>query len=291
VILPLSLLKDLTSLRFVGFLCVGANGFTFVVIGLRFFFGHYVKAWPDVLHGVTTMTNQQIWLNTDQPAKMLTAIPIFTQIFNAHWVLLPLFSELRDPTRGRMAVVTGRSLAITSGLYLFSGLLGYLTWLEHTQSNVLLDFARRDGLMMAARCLVTIAATCSCPAVVMVLRQMLGKMGHKWRHQEGEGERGEAPEEGEEGYVCRFMLSAVLLLSCTTLAVFVPGLDVAFGLTGSFTASIIIYIVPGLLYLRLDPVDEALGVTRGCRCLAALCVVWGVVMGVVCSGYIIITNS
>lgn len=37
----------------------------------------------------------------------------------------------------------------------------------------------RDGLMMAARCLVTIAATCSCPAVVMVLRQMLGKMGHK----------------------------------------------------------------------------------------------------------------
>lgn len=151
VVLPLSIPEELSQLRYAGILCFAANLFTLGVIGLRFFFGDYVKSWPDVMAGVEEMEPYQWMFNTQHPSGMLTAVPIFAQIFNAHWALLPLFSELRDPTRGRMASVTRKSVAGTALLYAFSGLLAFLTWLDGTKPNILLNFSTHDGLMLACR--------------------------------------------------------------------------------------------------------------------------------------------
>ena len=292
VVLPLSLVEQMNSLRFVGFLCFGANLFTYLVVGLRFFFGAYIQGWSDQLTNIRHMTTSEIWFNTDSPAEVLKAIPIFTQIINVHWVLLPLFAELRAPSRRRMNQVTAKSIAISSSLYLVSGLLGYLSWLSETKSNILLNYSKNDGLVIAAKGLVTLACAFNCPCLVVVLRQMLLEVIQQIStrckaedKREAQSFEDEPPR--EKSSLFRFLLTSFLIALATITAIIVPGLDVAFGLTGSLTASVIIYIVPGLMFLSLDQKNAALRITNCSRTLAMLVVGWGVSMGVVCSTYIV----
>ena len=139
--------------------------------------------------------------------------------------------------------------------------------------------------MLAARILVTVAAVCTGPSLVIVLRQNLWECLQP--HRESFDDATGTACWLDRPWLLKFLGTALLLAAATVVAICVPGLDVAFGLTGSLTASLIIYIIPGATYLHLDPQDESLGVSGTSRALAWLCVVWGVLMGSVCSVYIV----
>ena len=95
MVLPLSLPEELSSLRLAGFLCFAANLFVYAVIGLRFFFGSYIEGWPDVMRGLQDMTTEELWFNTEKPAHILKALPIFTQVFTAP-ITAPMLCVFHD---------------------------------------------------------------------------------------------------------------------------------------------------------------------------------------------------
>lgn len=149
----------------------------------------------------------------------------------------------------------------------------------------------------------TVAAVCSCPSIVIVLRHNLGECLQRnlnILHYEGGDTAEQVPDSktADDGpktlarqWILKLCGTVFLISTATAIAIFVPGLDVIFGLTGSLTASIIIYFIPSVLFLHLDPKDSSLGVTAMNRALAWIFAAWGVIMGVVCSVYIVVSHA
>jgi len=87
--------------------------------------------------------------------------------------------------------------------------------------------------------------------------------------------------------ISRILITASIIALATLAAIVVPGLDVAFGLTGALTATVIMNVVPGILFLSLDADNVQLGISSTSRVIALFVVIYGIVMGITCACYIL----
>uniref|UniRef100_A0AAQ5YQN9 Amino acid transporter transmembrane domain-containing protein n=1 Tax=Amphiprion ocellaris TaxID=80972 RepID=A0AAQ5YQN9_AMPOC len=184
-------------------------------------------------------------------AKMFTinpqtayTIPILAFAFVCHPEVLPIYTELRDATKKRMQNVANISIMAMFVMYLLTALFGYLTFFGAVESELLHTYSRVDPLdvlVLCVRLAVLVAVTLTVPVVLFPIRRALlqilfpDKPFHWARH---------------------IAIAFCLIFLVNLLVIFVPSIRDIFGLIGATSAPSLIFILPGIFYVRIVPEDQ-----------------------------------
>ncbi|XP_041669232.1 probable sodium-coupled neutral amino acid transporter 6 [Cheilinus undulatus] len=278
IVLPLSLLPK------IGFL-----GYT---SSIAFFFMLYfavvvvVKKWSipcPLPHNMTTPADMFQTTNSSGSectpklfvisSKSAYAIPTMAFSFLCHTTVLPIYCELDHPTKKRMQNVTNVSISLSLLLYLISALFGYLTFYAHVDSELLLSYdsyLRHDIMVMTVRLAILLSVLLTVPLIQFPARKAVILLL-----------RGDRPFSMLMHIISTLVILGVVLL----LAVFVPDIRHVFGVVGSTTSSCLLFVFPGIFYLKISgrPLKtfDSIG--------ALFLVVFGLIMGIISLSVIIIT--
>ncbi|XP_059373302.1 probable sodium-coupled neutral amino acid transporter 6 isoform X2 [Carassius carassius] len=168
------------------------------------------------------------------------AVPTMAFSFLCHTAVLPIYCELHRPTKQRMQNVANVSIFLSFVVYLISALFGYLTFYTHVDSELLKGYDTylpRDVVVISVRLAILLAVLLTVPlihfparkAVLMLCR---GDREFSWL---------------SHVLSCFFILTFVLLL-----AIFVPDIRNVFGVVGSTTSTCLLFVYPGMFYLRIS---------------------------------------
>ncbi|XP_071331248.1 sodium-coupled neutral amino acid transporter 3-like isoform X2 [Trachinotus anak] len=245
IILPLALMKHLGYLGYTsGFSLSCMVFFLSVVIYKKFniacpleVFGNYSvnAAAPE-----DTCTAKFFTINQETAYT----IPILAFAFVCHPEVLPIYTELRNPTKRRMQNIGNVSILGMFIMYFFTAIFGYLTFYENTEAELLHTYSKvdlLDTLILCVRLAVLVAVTLTVPVVLFPIRRALlqllfpGKPFHWLRH---------------------IAIALCLLFAVNLLVILVPNIRDIFGIIGATTAPSLIFILPGLFYIRIIPTDE-----------------------------------
>ncbi|KAL1790551.1 putative sodium-coupled neutral amino acid transporter 6, partial [Sigmodon hispidus] len=171
------------------------------------------------------------------------AIPTMAFSFLCHTSILPIYCELRSPSKKRMQNVTNTAIAFSFLVYYVSALFGYLTFYDKVESELLRGYSKylpHDVVVMAVKLCILFAVLLTVPLIHFPARKALMMMlfsnfPFSWiRHS-----------------LTTLALNIIIVL----LAVYVPDIRNVFGVVGASTSTCLIFVFPGLFYLKLSRED------------------------------------
>uniref|UniRef100_A0A7N6ACM9 Amino acid transporter transmembrane domain-containing protein n=1 Tax=Anabas testudineus TaxID=64144 RepID=A0A7N6ACM9_ANATE len=238
VILPLALMKHLGYLGYTsGFSLTCMVFFLIAVIYKRFNISCPLEVFGN--YSVHTETPEDTCTPKFFTINQETAytIPILAFAFVCHPEVLPIYTELR-----KMQNIGNVSILGMFIMYFLTAIFGYLTFygeteLLHTYSRV----NPLDVLILCVRLAVLVAVTLTVPVVLFPIRRALTQLLFP----------------GKPFYWLRHIIIAMcLLFAVNLLVIFVPNIRDIFGIIGATTAPSLIFILPGLFYIRIIPTDQ-----------------------------------
>ncbi|KAJ8257907.1 hypothetical protein GJAV_G00191010 [Gymnothorax javanicus] len=202
-------------------------------------------------------------------------IPILAFAFVCHPEVLPIYTELRNPTKKKMQHVSNISILIMYTMYFLAALFGYLTFYANVEAELLHTYSRIDPfdtLILCVRVAVLVAVTLTVPIVLFPVRRAIQQMlfankTFNW---------------------LRHIFIAVILLSfINMLVIFAPNILGIFGIIGATSAPCLIFIFPAVFYIRIMPKEEE-PMTSTPKILAACFASLGVLFMIMSLSFIII---
>ncbi|XP_077474083.1 sodium-coupled neutral amino acid transporter 3-like [Stigmatopora argus] len=245
MILPLALMKHLGYLGYTsGFSLSCMVFFLSAVIYKRFHIGCPLEVFGN--YSVATEPSDNMCATKFFTVNQETAyaIPILAFAFVCHPEVLPIYTELKNPTKRRMQNVGNISILGMFVMYFLTATFGYLTFYENTEAELLHTYSKvdpLDTLILCVRFAVLIAVTLTVPVVLFPIRRALqqllfpGKPFHWVRH---------------------IVIAMCLLFVVNLLVILVPNIRDIFGIIGATTAPSLIFILPGLFYIRIIPTEQ-----------------------------------
>uniref|UniRef100_A0A7N6A398 Solute carrier family 38 member 5a n=1 Tax=Anabas testudineus TaxID=64144 RepID=A0A7N6A398_ANATE len=223
----------------------------------------------DPHHNITPIVDMHTVENgTFCEAKLFTmnsqtayTIPILAFAFVCHPEVLPIYTELRNATKKRMQNVANISILAMFIMYLLTALFGYLTFFGAVESELLHTYSRVDPLdvlILCVRLAVLVAVTLTVPVVLFPIRRALLQIFFP-----------DQPFHWARHVIIAFSLIFVVNL----LVIFVPTIRDIFGLIGATSAPSLIFILPGIFYVRIVPKEQEPLLSRPkiqAACFAAL---------------------
>lgn len=171
-------------------------------------------------------------------------IPIMAFAFVCHPEVLPIYTELKDPSKRKMQHISNLSIAVMYVMYFLAALFGYLTFYDGVESELLHTYSKVDPfdvLILCVRVAVLIAVTLTVPIVLFPVRRAIQQMLFQ----------------NQEFNWLRHVLIAVGLLTCINLLViFAPNILGIFGIIGATSAPCLIFIFPAIFYFRIMPTEK-----------------------------------
>nr|XP_045009933.1 probable sodium-coupled neutral amino acid transporter 6 isoform X1 [Jaculus jaculus] len=171
------------------------------------------------------------------------AIPTMAFSFLCHTSILPIYCELQSPTKKRMQNVTNTAIALSFFIYFTSALFGYLTFYDRVESELLEGYSKylpHDTVVMTVKLCILFAVLLTVPLIHFPARKALmmilfSNFPFSWiRH---------------------FLITVALNVIIVLLAIYVPDIRNVFGVIGASTSTCLIFVFPGLFYLKLSRED------------------------------------
>ncbi|XP_051965033.1 sodium-coupled neutral amino acid transporter 5-like [Xyrauchen texanus] len=244
VILPLAFMKRLGYLGYTSGFSLSCMVFFLISV----IYKKFVSECSEEHCNNDIMLNQTINNSTSNIAKLVTfnpqtafTIPIIAFAFVCHPEVLPIYTELKKPTKQRMQNVANISIMAMFVMYLLTAIFGYLTFYESTDSELLKMYSKSDTLMLCVRLAVLVAVTLTVPVVLFPIRRAVlqllfpDKPFHWVRH---------------------ISIAVFLLFVVNLLVIFVPNIRDIFGFIGATSAPSLIFILPGIFYIRIVPEEQ-----------------------------------
>ncbi|XP_060243624.1 probable sodium-coupled neutral amino acid transporter 6 isoform X2 [Meriones unguiculatus] len=182
-------------------------------------------------------------ITSKTPPPSVYAIPTMAFSFLCHTSILPIYCELHSPSKKRMQNVTNTAIAFSFLVYFVSALFGYLTFYDKVESELLQGYSKylpHDVLVMAVKLCILFAVLLTVPLIHFPARKALmmilfSNFPFSWiRHS-----------------LTTLALNTIIVL----LAIYVPDIRNVFGVVGASTSTCLIFVFPGLFYLRLSRED------------------------------------
>uniref|UniRef100_A0A671WIQ4 Solute carrier family 38 member 6 n=1 Tax=Sparus aurata TaxID=8175 RepID=A0A671WIQ4_SPAAU len=275
VVLPLSMLP---KIGFLGYTSSIASLFVvyFVVVVV-------VKKWsipcPLPLNVTTFSTAISNSSDSECTAKLFVisrksafAIPTMAFSFLCHTAILPIYCELDRPSKKRMQNVTNVSIGLSFLLYVISALFGYLTFYAHVDSELLLGYDTylpRDIMVMTVRLAILVSVLLTVPLIQFPARKsamLLLREGRPF------------------SWLIHIIVTLTILGVVLMMAIFVPDISNVFGVIGSTTSSSLLFVFPGIFYLKISSEPLKSFDSMG----AIFLTVFGIIMGLSSLSLIII---
>ncbi|TDG98872.1 hypothetical protein EPR50_G00204700 [Perca flavescens] len=278
VVLPLSMLTKIGFLGYTSSICFFFMLYFAIVVVVKKF------SIPCPLpHNVTTLSGAfQILNSTDSEctpklfimsSKSGYAIPTMAFSFLCHTAILPIYCELDRPTKAKMQNITNASISLSFLVYLISALFGYLTFYGLVDSELLLGYNRympRDIIVIMVRLAILLSVLLTVPLIHFPARKaatllLFGRRPFSW--------------------LIHIIATLIILGVVLLLAIFVPNIRNVFGVVGSTTSTCLMFVFPGIFYLKINR-----GPLRSFDSIGAvLLVVIGFIMGIISFSFIVIT--
>uniref|UniRef100_A0A672LL93 Sodium-coupled neutral amino acid transporter 3-like n=1 Tax=Sinocyclocheilus grahami TaxID=75366 RepID=A0A672LL93_SINGR len=246
VILPLALMKRLGYLGYTSGFSLSCMVFFLISV----IYKKFVTECPEEHSYNKTVPTESIYNSTDGmcEAKLITinpqtafTIPIIAFAFVCHPEVLPIYTELKNPSKKRMQKVANISILTMFVMYLVTAIFGYLTFYGNVKSELLEMYSKKDTLMLCVRLAVLIAVTLTVPVVLFPIRRAVlqllfpDKPFHWVRH---------------------ISIAVCLLFLVNLLVIFVPNIRDIFGFIGATSAPSLIFILPGIFYICIVPEEQ-----------------------------------
>ncbi|KAM4652491.1 sodium-coupled neutral amino acid transporter 3 [Discoglossus pictus] len=202
-------------------------------------------------------------------------IPIMAFAFVCHPEVLPIYTELKDPSKKKMQRVSNISIVVMYCMYFLAALFGYLTFYEHVDSELLHTYSYVDPfdvLILCVRVAVLTAVTLTVPIVLFPVRRAIQHMLFQKK---------------EFSWVRHVLIAAVLLTLINLLVIFAPTILGIFGVIGATSAPCLIFIFPAVFYIRIMPKDRE-PMNSPPKILAACFAVLGVLFMIMSLTFIIV---
>uniref|UniRef100_A0A8C6V0B9 Solute carrier family 38 member 5a n=1 Tax=Neogobius melanostomus TaxID=47308 RepID=A0A8C6V0B9_9GOBI len=241
IILPLALMKQLGYLGYTSGFSLSCMVFFLISV----IYKKFNIPCPLENHGNSSQTPLNI---TDDfcEAKLFTinsqtayTIPILAFAFVCHPEVLPIYTELRDANKKRMQQVANISILAMFVMYLITAIFGYLTcWIPQGTLLLLHTYIKVDPLdvlMLCVRLAVLVAVTLTVPVVLFPQILFPDKPFHWARH---------------------ILIALTLISLVNVLVIFVPSIRDIFGIIGATSAPSLIFILPGIFYIRIVPKEQ-----------------------------------
>uniref|UniRef100_H2STF2 Solute carrier family 38 member 3 n=1 Tax=Takifugu rubripes TaxID=31033 RepID=H2STF2_TAKRU len=220
IILPLALMKQLGYLGY-------TSGFS---LSCMVFFLCAVLLCPS-----------RVFLCSSQTAY---TIPILAFAFVCHPEVLPIYTELRNPSKARMQKVSNISIFVMYIMYFLAALFGYLTFKDKVEAELLHTYSRidpYDTLILCVRVAVLTAVTLTVPIVLFPVRRAIQHMLFPTK---------------AFNWLRHIAIAIVLLSFINVLVIFAPNILGIFGIIGATSAPCLIFIFPAIFYIRIVPKDK-----------------------------------
>uniref|UniRef100_U3F8Z0 Solute carrier family 38 member 1 n=1 Tax=Micrurus fulvius TaxID=8637 RepID=U3F8Z0_MICFL len=246
IILPLCLLKNLGYLGYTsGFSLTCMVFFLIVVIYKKFQF-----SCPFLDRNATDASSSNFSFGTEacRPkyvtfnSKSVYALPTIAFAFVCHPSVLPIYSELKDHSQKRMQMVTKISFFAMFVMYFLTAIFGYLTFYESVQSDLLHKYQNKDDiLVLTVRVAVIVAVILTVPVLFFTVRSSIFELARKTKFN-----------------LCRhIVITLILLMIINLLVIFIPSMKDIFGVVGTTSANMLIFILPSSLYLKITSQDSS----------------------------------
>uniref|UniRef100_A0A667FNY9 Solute carrier family 38 member 6 n=1 Tax=Lynx canadensis TaxID=61383 RepID=A0A667FNY9_LYNCA len=153
------------------------------------------------------------------------AIPTMAFSFLCHTSILPIYCELQSPSKKRMQNATNTAIALSFLIYFISALFGYLTFYDKVASELLQGYSKylpHDVVVMAVKLCILFAVLLTVPLIHFPARRALMMMffsnfPFSWtRHS---------------------LITLALNVTIVLLAIYVPDIRNIFGVVGKFSIS------------------------------------------------------
>uniref|UniRef100_A0A8C1QII0 Solute carrier family 38 member 3b n=1 Tax=Cyprinus carpio TaxID=7962 RepID=A0A8C1QII0_CYPCA len=282
VILPLALMKQLGYLGY-------ASGFSlscmvFFLSAVSIYHHHHSRRCLPSIHMYCTFSFLLLHSQKNASEHTKTAlsvpqtaytIPILAFAFVCHPEVLPIYTELRNPTQRKMQHVSNLSILIMFTMYFLAALFGYLTFYTNVEAELLHTYSRidpYDTLILCVRLAVLTAVTLTVPIVLFPVRRAIQEMMFPNK---------------TFNWIRHIAIAVVLLTFINMLVIFAPNILGIFGIIGATSAPCLIFIFPAVFYIRIVPKDKE--PTRSTPKIFAACFAGlGVLFMIMSLGFIII---
>ncbi|KAG5838321.1 sodium-coupled neutral amino acid transporter 3-like isoform X1 [Anguilla anguilla] len=202
-------------------------------------------------------------------------VPILAFAFVCHPEVLPIYTELRNPTKRKMQHVANISVLIMYTMYFLAALFGYLTFYGRVEAELLHTYSQidpYDTLILCVRVAVLTAVTLTVPIVLFPVRRAIQQMLF--------------PEK-TFNWLRHIAIAVMLLIFINMLVIFAPNILGIFGIIGATSAPCLIFIFPAVFYIRIvSKEDEPMNSTP--KILAACFAGLGVLFMTMSLSFIII---
>ncbi|XP_039534294.1 sodium-coupled neutral amino acid transporter 3 isoform X1 [Pimephales promelas] len=168
-------------------------------------------------------------------------IPIMAFAFVCHPEVLPIYTELKNPSKKRMQNISNISILAMFVMYLLTAIFGYLTFYAKVQSELLEMYSKTDTLMLCVRLAVLVAVTLTVPVVLFPIRRAVLQLLF--------------PDK-PFSWVRHISIAVCLLFVVNLLVIFVPNIRDIFGFIGATSAPSLIFILPGIFYICIVPKEQ-----------------------------------
>ncbi|XP_068109044.1 sodium-coupled neutral amino acid transporter 3-like [Hyperolius riggenbachi] len=171
-------------------------------------------------------------------------IPIMAFAFVCHPEVLPIYTELKDPSKKKMQQVSNISISVMYIMYFLAALFGYLTFYDHVESELLHTYSYVDPfdiLILCVRVAVLTAVTLTVPIVLFPVRRAIQHMLFQNK---------------EFSWIRHIIIAMTLLTMINLLVIFAPNILGIFGIIGATSAPCLIFIFPAIFYIRIMPKDK-----------------------------------
>ncbi|KAG8436176.1 hypothetical protein GDO86_007324 [Hymenochirus boettgeri] len=202
-------------------------------------------------------------------------IPIMAFAFVCHPEVLPIYTELKNPSKKKMQRVSNISIVVMYCMYFLAALFGYLTFYDHVESELLHTYSYVDPfdiLILCVRVAVLTAVTLTVPIVLFPVRRAIQHMLF---------------QDKDFSWIRHTIIAFVLLTLINLLVIFAPTILGIFGIIGATSAPCLIFIFPAIFYIRIMPKDRE-PMNSPPKILAACFAILGVLFMIMSLSFIII---
>jgi amino acid permease len=263
VLLPLCLMKNLSSLA--PFSLIGICGmlYTTFAMAMRYFGGAYAPGGQFVATALTAPVFGNAGAKAALSAKSLILTCMLSNAYIAHFNAPKFFNELKDNTMARFNQVIAWSFGASIALYSIITALGFLTFGAASNGLILNNYSTQDSLMSMARVAVAISVTGSYPLLFSGTRDGLMDLF-------------KVPQTKRDNALFNKVTLAVLGVT-TAVAAKLTDLGLVASVGGATFGTALVFVYPAIMFLKTqkdknNPVEKTI-----CKILVIL----GVTMGAI----------
>lgn len=251
IVLPLSLFRSMSKLRFTSFLGFSCSLYLSLVIFIEYF---YLCSNKEIRKGTDTFStcfwSSSFYENVlstkylfptsinDFFIGFITIFPLNTFAYICHPYMLPVYIELKNRSIYKMRKVLFRSILIATFIYFLISISGFLLFLDTTCGNVLTNNFKQSIFIIFAAISISISCILTLPIYSFTFRITFAEL--IWAIKQ-------LPT--IKHIIITFIFGAASII----IAISVTSISIVFGILGSTTYPLLGNILPTIFYLKLVP--------------------------------------